>query len=228
MRHGEVCRLPAITRVLLLAFLVFSSPTASGDETPPPDAEAIAERLQSWLDGTKDLQGSFNQALLSGAFGTGIEERGRIWIKRPGKMRWDYRDPEQKIAILDGDRTWLYVQEEEQLILGTLEEHGGLLSTLIAAERPVLELFEAELVISAVEEGEPYRLELKPRSTADAFESVTLTLRPPEFAIESAEVLDAAGNRMVYRFSGLRRNAGVPDGLFRFDPPDGTTILGSH
>jgi outer membrane lipoprotein carrier protein len=184
--------------------------------------------MQAWLDGTRDLQGSFRQSLLSGAFGTGIEERGQVWVKRPGRMRWDYRDPEQKVAILDGDKTWLYVRDEEQMILGRLEEHGGLLPTLIAAERPILELFEAELVISSVDDDEPYLLELRPRSEEEAFESVTVSLRPPEFAIESAEVLDAAGNRMLYRFSEMRRNAGVPDGLFRFDPPTGTTILGSH
>jgi len=213
--------------VLLLALWAVVSPVGAQGQ-PPLDADDVAVRLQRWLDGTEDLQGSFRQALLSGAFGTGIEERGRVWVQRPGRMRWDYLDPEQKIAILDGDKTWLYVREEEQLILGSLDEHGSLLPTLIAAERPVLELFEADLVVSSVGEDEPYRLELKPRSGAEAFESITVTLRPPEFAIESAEVLDAAGNRMLYRFSKLRRNEGVPDELFHFEAPGGTTILGSH
>lgn len=192
------------------------------------EAEDVARGLQRWLDATVDLQGSFKQALLSGAFGTGIEERGKVWIQRPGRMRWDYLDPEQKVAVLDGDKTWLYVREEEQLILGSLDEHGSLLSTLIASERPLLELFDAELVVSIVDEGEPYLLELKPRSDEEAFESVTVSLRHGDFSIEAAEVLDAAGNRMLYRFSKLRRNKGIPDEMFRFEAPEGTTILGSH
>lgn len=194
----------------------------------PLEADDVARGLQRWLNETTDLQGSFRQALLSGAFGTGIEERGKVWIERPGRMRWDYLDPEEKVAILDGDMTWLYVREEEQLILGSLEEHGSLLPTLIAAERPVLELFEASLVISAVAEGEPYRLELRPRSDDETFEAVTVILRQKDFAIESAEVLDAAGNRILYQFSKLRRNKGIPEGIFRFEAPEGTTILGSH
>jgi outer membrane lipoprotein carrier protein len=199
---------------------------AQGEE--PLGADDVARGLQRWLNETVDLQGSFQQALLSGAFGTGIEERGKVWIQRPGRMRWDYLDPEQKVAILDGDKTWLYVREEEQLILGSLDEHGSLLPTLIAAERPVLELFKADLVVSIVDKGEPYLLELTPRSDEEAFESVTVSLRQEDFSIEAAEVLDAAGNRMLYRFSKLRRNKGVPDGMFRFEAPDGTTILGSH
>jgi len=172
------------------------------------EAEDVARGLQRWLDATVDLQGSFKQALLSGAFGTGIEERGKVWIQRPGRMRWDYLDPEQKVAVLDGDKTWLYVREEEQLILGSLDEHGSLLPTLFASERPLLELFDAELVVSIVDEGEPYLLELKPRSDEEAFESVTVSLRHGDFK--------------------LRRNKGIHDEMFRFEAPEGTTILGSH
>ena len=223
-RYGS--RASCLAVLLMASSLVVSPLWAQGEE--PLDADEVARGLQRWLEGTRDLQGSFKQALLSGAFGTGIEERGRIWIQRPGRMRWDYLDPEEKVAILDGDKTWLYVREEEQLILGTLEEHGSLLPTLIAAERPVLELFEADLVVSAVGKDEPYRLELRPRSETEGFESVTVSLRPQDFSIEAAEVLDAAGNRMLYRFSKLRRNKGIPDGMFRFEAPDGTTILGSH
>ena len=219
-------RLGRLAVLAAVSWMLVSPLWAQGEG--PLEADDVARGLQRWLNETTDLQGSFRQALLSGAFGTGIEERGKVWIERPGRMRWDYLDPEQKVAILDGDMTWLYVREEEQLILGRLEEHGSLLPTLIAAERPVLELFEASLVVSAVGEGEPYRLELRPRSEAETFESVTVVLRQKDFAIESAEVLDAAGNRMLYQFSKLRRNKGVPDGIFRFEAPEGTTILGSH
>ena len=212
--------------VLVVSAMVAPPLWAQGQE--PLEADDVTRGLQRWLDATVDLQGSFRQALLSGAFGTGIEERGKVWIQRPGRMRWDYLDPEQKVAILDGDKTWLYVREEEQLILGSLGEQGSLLPTLIASERPLLELFDADLVVSIVDKGEPYLLELRPRSEEEAFESVTVSLRQGDFSIEAAEVLDAAGNRMLYRFSKLRRNKGVPDGMFRFEAPGGTTVLGSH
>jgi outer membrane lipoprotein carrier protein len=213
---------------LLLAIVLVGLPGLRAEGAEPLDAEQVARGFQSWLDDTDDLQGSFRQVLLSGAFGTGIEERGKVWVKRPGRMRWDYLDPESKVAILNGDRTSLYIGEEEQLILGSLDEQGSLLPTLIAAEQPVLELFEARLVVSSVVDGEAYRLQLRPRAGADSFESVTVTLSPGSFSIESAEVLDAAGNRMLYEFSKLKRNKGVPDGLFEFEAPEGTTVLGDH
>jgi outer membrane lipoprotein-sorting protein len=67
-----------------------------------------------------------------------------------------------------------------------------------------------------------------PLGEAEQFEEVLLLLRPPEFGIEAAEVLDAAGNRISYRFIALRRNRGIPERIFLFEPPPGTSVLGSH
>ncbi len=220
--------LPAVI-VLMPLLVTLSAPQTLAEESTALDVGQVVGQLQNWLDDTEDLQGSFEQSLVSGAFGAGLEERGRLYVKRPGRMRWDYRDPERKVAIVDGDLTWLYLEEAGQLILGKLEDRNRLLSTLVAADRPVEELFDAELVSTPQSGGEEsYRLRLRPRAGSDSFELVVVTLRPPQFAIEAAEVLDSAGNRMFYRFSRFRRNRGLPEALFRFDPPKNTTVLGSH
>jgi len=184
--------------------------------------------LQGWLDGTRELEAPFEQSLLSGAFGAGVEERGRLYVKRPGRMRWDYRDPERKVAILDGDRTWLYLEEERQVVLGRLEDEGGLLPALIAGDRALADLFEFELLDPPEGEDDGYRLRLRPLRSQETFESVVVVLGRRDYAIEAAEVLDAAGNRMLYRFGKFRRNRGLPDGMFRFEPPPGTTVVGEH
>jgi outer membrane lipoprotein carrier protein len=223
LRSGDVRRL-FCSIVVCVCFAVAGLAVAEDLLAPQ-----VVAGFQSWLDGTRDLQGSFEQALVSGALGAGLEERGRLYVKRPGRMRWDYRDPDTKVAIVDGDRTWLYLEEESQLFLGRLEGDGDLLSILIAAERPINGLFESDLVATPDDGGDgAYLLRLRPIPAAESFDLVVISLRPPRFAVESAEVLDAAGNRMLYRFSRFRRNKGLPEALFRFDPPDGTTIVGSH
>jgi outer membrane lipoprotein carrier protein len=161
--------------------------------------------------------------------GAGLEERGRFWVERPGKMRWNYLEPERKVAIVAGDRTWLYVEADRQLILSRLGEGSDLISALLAGRRSLAELFAAALVATPRLGGDgSYRLRLEPRSAAEAVEHVVVTARPPEFAIAAAEVLDAAGNRILYRFRRLRRNQGLPPDLFEFVPPAGTDIVGRH
>jgi outer membrane lipoprotein carrier protein len=181
-------------------------------------AEELAARLQAWLDGTRDLEARFEQTLVSGALGSGAVETGRLIVERPGRMRWDYLQPERKVAIVEGDSTRLYLEEERQLWRGRLADAEGYLPELLASERRIGEVFRAEL-------AGPARLRLVPRRATDAFERIELTLRPPDFAIEAVELLDAAGNRVRYRLSDLRRNRGVPASAFVFEPPPGTEIM---
>ena len=68
-------------------------------------------------------------------------------------------------------------------------------------------------------------MQLVPRGETASFRRVDLTLRAPDFAIGEAEVLDRAGNLMRYRFFDLRRNAGLPEGAFHFEPPPGTEVV---
>jgi outer membrane lipoprotein-sorting protein len=68
-------------------------------------------------------------------------------------------------------------------------------------------------------------LKLVPRLATGSLTEVTLVLRAPAFAIESAEVLDEMGNRTSYAFSGSKRNGRLPDGIFAFEPPPGTEVV---
>jgi len=70
-----------------------------------------------------------------------------------------------------------------------------------------------------------YRVRLVPKGDHGVLTEVTLTLRPPAFSIEGAELLDETGNRTSYTFSNVRRNRGLPDGLFAFEPPPGTEVV---
>jgi len=150
-------------------------------------------------------------------------------VNRPGKMRWDYVDPETKVAIVDGNRTWLYIEEDRQLLLGRIEKETELLPTLLTGGAPLGRLFAAGLLEPAQGLGEgAYRLRLTPKDAGEVLELVILTVNPSSGAIIGAEVLDAAGNRTLYLFSDLVRNGGLRPGLFEFEPPAGTEIAGQH
>jgi outer membrane lipoprotein carrier protein len=200
--------------------------TAAGEPAQAElEAAAVVERLQSWLDGTRDLEARFRQTLASGALGTGLEETGRLWLHRPGRMRWDYTDPERKVALVDGPTTRLYVAEDGQLWEGRLED-SGLLTLLLAGSERVATLFDAGLDATPLSSGEgAFHLRLEPRAADGSFQSVVLILRPPGFGIERAEVQDGAGNRMLYAFDEIRRNRGIPETVFHFEPPPGTQVV---
>ncbi len=193
----------------------------------PADEKAkVVAGLQAWLDGTQTLDMRFRQSLVSSALGTTATESGRLYLERPGKLRWDYLDPEKKIALLLGDRTALYLEDEKLFSRGRLSGEQGLFPRLLAGHDRVEAFFTASLVATPSIGGSgSYRIRLVRKDDPGALGVVILTLRPPEFLIEGAELVDETGNRTSYTFSNLRRNRVLPEGLFAFEPPPGTEVV---
>ena len=208
----------------ILLAVVATSPASAGEE---PSAVELLRGVQEWLDGTRDLQGQFEQSLISSALGADILERGEMFVMRPGRMRWDYHEPETKVAIVDGDRTLFYTEEDAQLTHGRLDADTDLLPGLLTGEARLAEAFRPERVeLPDIDGRRLFALRLLPLDEEQGFQEVILVVRAPHYRIEAVEVLDSAGNRVLYRFRALRRNRGLPEALFAFEPPPGTAITG--
>ncbi len=194
-----------------------------------PEARAAAAGLQAWLDGTRTLDCRFEQRLVSGALGAGLAESGRLRVERPGRMRWDYDPPDPKVALVREERTFLYLPDEGQYLIGELSESEGILPDLLAGRGRLEELFE----VSLAKEGDaartrPWRLRLVPRRAAAGVEELLLSLDGRDFAILAAEVVDGSGSRTEYAFRRVRRNRPFPAGVFEFTPPPGTEVVESR
>ncbi len=216
-------------RTVGFAWLATLALVAAPAAVPAADADrsAALERVQSWLDGASTLSGEFEQTLVSGALGGDVVETGRLWIRRPGSMRWDYDVPERKTAIVRDGRTLLYLEAERQAIEGTLEQGGEVLLSLLAGDRPLTALF-AEATAREDDPVAPRGAELvrlRPLEADGTFESVALVVRRKSGAILAARVRDSAGNVMDYAFPDLRRNVELPPDTFDFRIPEGTEVL---
>ena len=215
-----------MTRRVLLAAAAAVLAALPGAAAIDPEATVAASGLQAWLDGTSTLQASFEQSLVSGALGSGLTEKGKIWLERPGRLRWDYTSPDPKIAIVLDDKTFLYLPEDKQYIRGKLGAEQAALPELLASRGRLADLFDASLDPSLP--GDPkgsVRLKLVPKRGSGSVARAVLVLDGRRFAILGAEVLDAAGNHMAYRFGDWHRNAPIPPGLFAFEPPPGTEVV---
>lgn len=215
-----------MTRRMILAAVAAALATLPGSAAIDPEAASAARGLQAWLDGTTTLQGSFEQTLVSGALGAGLTEKGKIWLERPGRLRWDYTAPDPKIAIVVDERTFLYLPEDQQFIRGKLGADQSALPELLTSRGRLADLFDGSLAPSAP--GDPkgsVRLKLVPKRGSGSVAQAVLVLDGRRFEIVRAEVLDAAGNHMAYRFGDWQRNAPIPPGLFAFEPPPGTEVV---
>ena len=83
----------------------------------PAAAKGLIERMEERTRRTTSLTAEFVQTYRSAALGREQVERGTLKIKRPGRMLWEYREPERKTFLSDGKAFYFYVPAERQVIV---------------------------------------------------------------------------------------------------------------
>jgi outer membrane lipoprotein-sorting protein len=75
--------------------------------TDPANVRADLARIDATMNATTTFQGDFTQVAPDG-----IVSRGRIWLQRPGKVRFEYNEPNPMLIVSDGVTL---VQNDRQL-----------------------------------------------------------------------------------------------------------------
>jgi hypothetical protein len=201
--------------LVALALCALAAAASAAEESP-----ALAG-LQRWLDGTKGPAGPVRAVpAVERARCRALGVRPHLPAP-PRPHALGVHGPESKIAVLVDDRTQLYIAEEKRLHVAQLPKDDASLAGLLAGTQPLSALFVAT---SLPDEGGRTRLKLVPKSP---------TSRPGDRARPRSQDLGGGaggapgpgGNRMAYTFTALKRNAGVPDSLFRLNPPRGTEVV---
>jgi outer membrane lipoprotein carrier protein len=204
--------------VLLLLSWAAAPPVAQEGDL----AEGLVKRIEERHSRTRDLVARFEQSYRSGMLGRELVERGVVSIKQPGRMRWEYQDPEDKLFISDGETFYFYVPEDRQVIVQEQDEQRSLAARLLFGRGGLLEEFEASLD-EPFEEG-VLRLRLVPRHESAELERAYIDVEPSGM-VRSILLEDLQGNRTQFRFDDLKENTGLPDDLFRFEVPSGVEVI---
>jgi outer membrane lipoprotein carrier protein len=195
-------------------------------QAPPPAADLLAEtllqRLEERAARTSDLVARFRQSYRSSMLGREVSERGVVSIKRPGRMRWEYLDPERKLFISDGRTFFFYVPADKQVIVSEQDVRHSLAARLLFGRGGLRQEFQPSLE-EPLEEG-VVRLKLVPRSEQPDVARAFVDMEP-QGALRSIQLDDVQGNRTIFRFERLRENAGLADALFRFELPKGVEVI---
>jgi len=205
---------------LLLALLALDLPAVS-----PPDPElarGVIRRLEAHHARTADLVARFTQSYRSGMLGREVVERGIVSVKRPGRMRWEYRDPEPKLFVSDGRTFSFYVPADRQVVVSEQDPERSLAARLLSGRGGLTDDFEVSLD-EPVEAG-VFRLRLVPRRPEADVERALLDVEASG-RIRSILLEDIQGNRTRFRFENVRENTGLRDSLFRFDVPAGVEVI---
>ncbi len=191
-----------------------------------PNVHDVARQVDEHYNQLQSFQAEFTEIYQ----GSGIqrEEVGTLLLKKPGKMRWEYRSPEEKLFLADGKTTWLYIPAERQARkspLKNLEDVRSPLAFLLGKTKLEKELkvlsFAPDLRAWKPEDvmvrGVPLGLE-------DRIEQIVLEITP-EHRIARILIHGVDDSVTEYRFSNQKENVAVADKQFRFTAPAGTEVI---
>lgn len=207
---------------VVAAAMVIVAAQAGPAEMFPSD-RAAGERVERYLDRLDTLRAEFVQQLIDKDGVVREESSGVLALAKPGRFRWDYRQPAEQLLVSDGSTIWLYDADLEQV---TVRPVGDSLShtpaMLLAGQGQVAETFMARDAGSA--DGLEWVV-LTPRVADADFSSVRLGFRGQE--LERLDLEDRLGQTTRIAFLRIERNPGLPQALFTFVPPPGVDVVGA-
>ncbi|MDN5863991.1 MAG: outer membrane lipoprotein chaperone LolA [Gammaproteobacteria bacterium] len=200
----------------LLAALLLPA-VAAAAATPAP-----ASRLDALLAQTKTLTADFAETVVNANAVTVKRSSGTLAIAKPGRFRWDYKEPYRQLILADGEKLWTWDPALEQVVVR--DQPHALASgpaALLAGTASVEKRFEVRRIQRA---GTLDWLQLTPKSADSSFKEIRIGL-DDEGRIRSLELDSRLGQTTRIEFSHIRRNAEIAPGLFRFTPPANADVV---
>jgi outer membrane lipoprotein carrier protein len=209
--------------VALLVSLV-SVPLAAAEAKQ--NVRALAAAVDAHYNHLRSLQAEFTETYR----GSGMDrnESGTLWLKKPGKMRWEYRSPKEKLFVSNGRDAWFYLPDDRQARKESakkLEDLRSPLAFLLGKTK-----LEKELRgLSVAPDVEPLSagntvLRGVPSALADQISEIVLEISPDNRIVRLImEGVDGASTE--YRFTDQKEDVSIADNRFDFRAPAGTEIV---
>nr|NIS40470.1 outer membrane lipoprotein carrier protein LolA [Desulfuromonadales bacterium] len=250
-------------KILLLAILAL--PLASGTAMAvdviglndviqtlenPFKADAVARRGTA-RSAITDFEADFFQESRLVSLNREQRGRGRVWVKFDRQsaqrvpltmFRWEYEQPTQQEIVSNGQKMWVYLPENNQVILSDVE-----FSSQTRPDDPMTFLtglgnLSRDFLITWATpntdvEGN-YVLELRPRRVSQMIQRLVIVVDRDAvleltrngsvgdfFPILSSTVYDPNGNATLIEFHDVRVNRGLSDNFFDFIMPAGVDVV---
>jgi len=193
---------------------------------PALDLDQVVRKVDQRYNRLHTLQTQFTEIYQGG--GMDRTESGMLLLKKPGKMRWEYRSPREKLFLSDGKDAWFYLPGERQVrksSMSKLDDLRSPLGFLLGKTRLEKELQGLSFApdVAPLNQGD-FVLRGVPKGMAERVSQVLLEVTP-EGQIDRITLEQADGSVTEYRFSGQKEDTPIADASFHFEPPAGTEVV---
>ncbi|MDI5922892.1 outer membrane lipoprotein chaperone LolA [Halomonas sp. LR5S13] len=180
-----------------------------------------AERLADILEPLDTYVADFEQQILDGSGQRLQEARGRMWLSRPGKFRWEVDAPYEQLVISAGEEVTLYDPDLEQATVQALDQRVTHTPALLLSGSA--DELTGSYDVTRRQQGGSETFTLVPKDGDTLFEELQMTFRGE--ALDLLQMTDSTGQRTAIEFDNVRMNEPLDDSRFTFEIPEGTDVI---
>lgn len=215
-------------QTLLLALLL-----SSGAAAQPPEVRELVRAIERHYQTVRTARAIFLERYSEGP-GHLRAESGTVYFSRPGRMRWEYESPEEKLFLVDGKQVWFYVPADRTVTRAELSEAAQWQTPFaMLTRRPEFSRFCGRVELVPADAADPAArpsevghsvLRCLPRRDDAAFREVLIEVNR-KYQIVRALVREPAGIETEFRFARWEENLPLREVLFHLDVPPGVAIV---
>ena len=223
-----------ITILLALVFSLLSIEVVAENKEVKESqlsTEEAVNKLQSNYDKIKSYSAEFEQTYTSVTYPIKNTLNGKVYFKTPGKMRWDYKEPQPKHFIYDAKTLYLYRPNDNEVqIYENLKQNNSDLASALSflwGEGKLIKNFEAKLITKnhIWKNCTDPILELKPKKPLSNISKIYFRLDSKSFMVNQTAMVDSVGNINILKFKSVDTNSLLDDKIFVFKVPEGVHVV---
>lgn len=193
----------------------------------PENPADVLVMVQAYYDGAADLQATFKQNYWNPTFGESKKTSGKLKLKKPGKMVWDYKDGQEADYYANGKTLWMVEHDTRQVIKTDIDsnsEVNAALKFLFGGQTILREFYVKYADRKRVErygDADHYVLRLKPKKKNKHYKGMVLVVHATTGRVDSFVVYNTDGSSNYFQLRNIKTNLGLKDKLFDFKLPRG-------
>ncbi len=186
----------------------------------------IVQGVETSFARMKDYSSDFTQ-IFEDALNRKQQESGHLYLMRPRMMRWEYRNPEDKLFVSDGKTVYFYVPADRQVskeaVKQSFDDRIPLMfllgQTNLRNEFTRFELLNTKPFFEGTKVVRMY-----PKRKTD-LQEIVMEVDPSNYEIRRLRFAHSDGSRSEFIFSSIRINTGLRAPMFDFKVPPGVDVV---
>ncbi len=205
----------------LVLFLFLLQPRQAG-----PNLNDLVDGVEQSFARMKDFSADFIQ-IVGDSLNRKQQESGHLYLMHPRMMRWEYKNPEEKLFVSDGKTVYFYVPADRQVnkeaVRETLDDRIPLMFLLgrsdLRKEFTRFDLLNTKPFLQGTKVVRMY-----PRRKTDLTE-VVMEVDPANYQIRRLLLSHSDGSHSEFVFSNIQTDVGLRSSLFNFKVPPGVEVI---